>query len=563
MVLNLFLALLLNSFNSEELKSRKEEVGDESRLAKSFERLRSIVRKGRFRKQNSSDSGETKLEKLVHEIVLKHHEKSGGDGGMKGILTDPIKKQMMIKEYSTPPPLPIYSASYQESLNRPVSACDLQEVKLKNNNDYMNSVHTISGSQETVTEVDDQQLPTDEQRRVTNNNHNNNLKNSENNNSNNSNKNGILHQMSSGFGTQQSKDEPLEVSHLNEQTQLDAVQICSPLDVKMRKKGIPQQILQPKRQSCPMPRQQMINSQAHAIDTNSNSSSCTFSEISKQLKRLSSNQSINTLSLDQDEFLNQINLKDELLNCDKKELFQFLRDEKLFDSFYNEPVSSVPEPNETNSNVVNRKSVHIHDDIEMVKSPERQLRECEKLPSVNKMSEIDQATGKPWHCLVSYVDDITVGGRRNSQGEYNDPMNFPGFGRNKSNKVPHDCFPRACYDRCPCWDEWIKTKIGQKWQAIRTAVLEVVDTPTFEWVILFLIFASSITLCFEDIHLDKNKDLKKVLYWTNLFFCCIFVAEMLLKWLANGFTKYFSSFWTILDFIIVFVSTFEFFVTEI
>jgi hypothetical protein len=543
MVLNLFLALLLNSFNSEELKSRKEEVGDEGRLAKSFERIRSIVRRGRFRKQDSNDPGETKLEKLVHEIILKQHHKQIPE--VKGILADPMR--MQIKEYCcvSPPyqpqqlqqPLPIYSKSYQESLNRPVSACDIQEVNL-------NIVNTISGSQETVTEMDDQQLP-DDKMRVRNNS-----------------KNGILHQMSSGFGTQQSKDEPFE-------QQYEAVELREALGPTtiIKTKGIPQQIIQQKRQSCPMPRQPQTNnySQAqNAIDTNSNSSSCTFSEqISKQLKRLSSNQSINTLSLDQDEFLNHlnlnhVNLKDELLNCDKKELFQFLRDEKLFDSFYNEPVSSsVPEPNkDTNNsnNNNNRKSVHIQEDIEMLKSPVRQFHDCEKLPSVTKMSEIDQLTGKPWHCVVSYVDDITVGGRRNSQGEYNDPMNYPGFGRNKTTKVPNDCFPRKCYEQCPCWDEWIKTKIGQKWQNIRTQVLLVVDTPTFEWVILFLIFASSITLCFEDIHLDKNKDLKRVLYWTNLFFCCIFVAEMLLKWLANGFTKYFSSFWTILDFIIVFVS---------
>jgi hypothetical protein len=82
----------------------------------------------------------------------------------------------------------------------------------------------------------------------------------------------------------------------------------------------------------------------------------------------------------------------------------------------------------------------------------------------------------------------------------------------------------------------------------------VVDTPAFEWMILILIFASSITLCFEDIYLDDNPFLKKILYWTNLGFCTLFSVEMLLKWLALGFCKYFTSFWTILDFIIVFVS---------
>lgn len=54
---------------------------------------------------------------------------------------------------------------------------------------------------------------------------------------------------------------------------------------------------------------------------------------------------------------------------------------------------------------------------------------------------------KPWHCLVSYVDDLTVGGRRNSKGLYDDPMLFPSFGKRKAPKVPDDCFPQKCYER--------------------------------------------------------------------------------------------------------------------
>lgn len=498
MVLNLFLALLLNSFNSEELKSKKEEVGDESKLTKSFERIRSIVRRGRLARRNDKDTGETKLEKLVQEIVIQQRIER------KSILMNASKRN------SDSQPPPIYSKSYQESLNRPLSGSNFAyDLNIKDN---LNMVKTISGSQETVTDMDDQQQLPDDKRY-----------------------NGILHQMSSGFGTQQSKDEPFDMSEAVE------LKVLGPL-----RKGIPQQIQ--KRQSCPMPRN--FNSQAHAIDTNSNSSSCTYSEISKQLKRLSSNQSINTLSLDQEELLNHINLKDELLNCDKKELFQFLRDENFvndnFDSFYNAPPAN-------GTTVEVRKSVHIQENIEMFMSPEKHLQDFEKLPSVTKMSELEN-TGKPWHSLVSYVDDLTIGGRKNSQGEYNDPESALGFGKVKIPKIPQDCFPQACYDRCSCWDECIKSKAGQKWTAFRTSILEIVDTPAFEWIVLVLIFASSVTLCFEDIHLDKNKDLKRILYWTNFFFSVIFVIEMFLKWIAHGFTKYFTSFWTILDFVIVFVS---------
>jgi Ion transport protein len=501
MVLNLFLALLLNSFNSEELKSKKEEVGDESKLTKSFDRLRSIVRKGGFSKKK--DDGASKLEKLVQDIVIQQRIER------KSILINSDKR---MSEQNPPPPM--YSKSYQESLNRPLSGSNFTyDMNLL---EHFN-VKTISGSQETVTDMDDQQQLPDDKRT-----------------------NGILHQMSSGFGTQQSKDEPFDMS---ESVELRAL---APL-----RKGIPQQAPH-KRQSCPMPRN--FNSQAHAIDTNSNSSSCTYSEISKQLKRLSSNQSINTLSLDHEELLHHINLKDELLNCDKSELFQFLRDENFvntFDNFYNTTTQSSAVIIDT-ENV--RKSVHIQENIEMFMSPEKQLKDFEKLPSVTKMSDIADNTGKPWNCLVSYVDDLTVGGRKNSKGEYNDPDGFPGFGTKKEPKVPYDCFPKTCYERCSCWEDCLKTKLGQKWMAFRTSVLVVVDTPAFEWIVLVLIFASSVTLCFEDIHLDKNVKLKRILYWTNFVFSIIFVVEMLLKWVAHGWTKYFTSFWTILDFVIVFVS---------
>ncbi|XP_037825375.1 LOW QUALITY PROTEIN: sodium channel protein 60E-like [Lucilia sericata] len=184
----------------------------------------------------------------------------------------------------------------------------------------------------------------------------------------------------------------------------------------------------------------------------------------------------------------------------------------------------------------------------------------------SQKSTFSRLTEKPWHCLVSYVDDLTVGGRRNSQGAYNDPMTFPSFGQTKPPKVPDDCFPQKCYEhfyfRCPWFMSCMDTKSAKHWTRVRTAVLTVVDTPAFEWFVLVLIFASSITLCFEDIYLDSNKSLKRILYWTNFSFCLIFVIEMVLKWLALGFSKYFTSFWTILDFIIVFVSVFSLLIEE-
>lgn len=69
-----------------------------------------------------------------------------------------------------------------------------------------------------------------------------------------------------------------------------------------------------------------------------------------------------------------------------------------------------------------------------------------------KEKQSSQDTGdeckQPWLTLASYVDELTVGGRRNSKGQYIDGMgNFPGFGKNKPPKVPPDCFPAHCYQK--------------------------------------------------------------------------------------------------------------------
>lgn len=52
-----------------------QEVGEESRLARSFDRIRSIVRKKRNKEKNENETN-TKLEKLVNEVIVRRrHEK--------------------------------------------------------------------------------------------------------------------------------------------------------------------------------------------------------------------------------------------------------------------------------------------------------------------------------------------------------------------------------------------------------------------------------------------------------------------------------------------------------
>ncbi|NXK73507.1 SCN5A protein, partial [Amazona guildingii] len=59
---------------------------------------------------------------------------------------------------------------------------------------------------------------------------------------------------------------------------------------------------------------------------------------------------------------------------------------------------------------------------------------------------------------------------------------------------------------------------------------------------------------FEDIHINERKSIKNMLLFLDKIFTFIFFLEMLLKWVAYGFKKYFTNAWCWLDFLIVGVS---------
>ncbi|KAJ6659318.1 hypothetical protein lerEdw1_019189 [Lerista edwardsae] len=59
---------------------------------------------------------------------------------------------------------------------------------------------------------------------------------------------------------------------------------------------------------------------------------------------------------------------------------------------------------------------------------------------------------------------------------------------------------------------------------------------------------------FEDIYLEERKNIKTMLEYADKIFTYVFVLEMLLKWVAYGFKKYFTNAWCWLDFLIVDVS---------
>ena len=62
---------------------------------------------------------------------------------------------------------------------------------------------------------------------------------------------------------------------------------------------------------------------------------------------------------------------------------------------------------------------------------------------------------------------------------------------------------------------------------------------------------------FEDIYIEKKKNIKIILEYADKIFTYIFILEMLLKWVAYGYKTYFTNAWCWLDFLIVDVGTFE------
>ncbi|XP_010017639.1 PREDICTED: sodium channel protein type 5 subunit alpha-like, partial [Nestor notabilis] len=98
-------------------------------------------------------------------------------------------------------------------------------------------------------------------------------------------------------------------------------------------------------------------------------------------------------------------------------------------------------------------------------------------------------------------------------------------------------------------------KSGEEtWWNLRKTCYQIVEHSWFESFIIFMILLSSGALAFEDIHINERKSIKTMLSFLDKMFTFIFFLEMLLKWVAYGFKKYFTNAWCWLDFLIVGVS---------
>ncbi|NXG58449.1 SCN5A protein, partial [Hemiprocne comata] len=121
-------------------------------------------------------------------------------------------------------------------------------------------------------------------------------------------------------------------------------------------------------------------------------------------------------------------------------------------------------------------------------------------------------------------------------------------------KTPEKCFPEGCVRHFCCYVGSARKFGEETWWNLRKTCYQVVEHSWFESFIIFMILLSSGTLAFEDIHINKRARIKDMLAFLDKLFTFIFVLEMLLKWVAYGFKKYFTNAWCWLDFLIVDVS---------
>uniref|UniRef100_A0A4W4FQY7 Sodium channel protein n=1 Tax=Electrophorus electricus TaxID=8005 RepID=A0A4W4FQY7_ELEEL len=108
-----------------------------------------------------------------------------------------------------------------------------------------------------------------------------------------------------------------------------------------------------------------------------------------------------------------------------------------------------------------------------------------------------------------------------------------------------------CIWRFPFLDVDITQGKGKIWWNLRRTCYTIVEHDYFETFIIFMILLSSGVLAFEDIYIWRRRVIKVILEYADKVFTYVFIVEMLLKWVAYGFKRYFTDAWCWLDFVIV------------
>ncbi|XP_050730127.1 sodium channel protein 60E-like isoform X4 [Eriocheir sinensis] len=451
MVLNLFLALLLNSFNSEELKSRQDDLEDESRILQLFVRIRDSIfrRKKRKNEEELNEEGSAKDEEDTipdrgvkkafsePEMHARCEEEVGGDPQTKGYKRMAIVDQNSKTVLADPP---------QENGHTDKNVVNGKKVKFQGNT--AQQCHQGDDDRPEIIELSE------------------------------------LNQEDSPFAfcpPPKTKEQEYRGQHYQEFTSNDYPSEEYPVGEY---------------------RQGYSNEYGHEHD---------YHQL--QLPESEGEGGNN------EDSVSEVNLSDG--NIPKMKLEETV-------SFRSQAKGRFGEPNGG------------------PKGKHWQKVKKEMPTALNKTQS--------WSAVVNYVDTITGGVKDDDD---------PRFKREQIlAKEPADCFPKQIFDRVHCCALFTETRLYKKWYRVRQMCLYVVDSPYFEWVVLILIFASSVTLCFEDVHLDSKTELKEVLSYLNLAFAILFTIEMFVKWIALGFVKYFTSVWTILDCFIVLVSMCSLFIEQ-
>ncbi|XP_073989252.1 sodium voltage-gated channel paralytic isoform X5 [Rhodnius prolixus] len=119
---------------------------------------------------------------------------------------------------------------------------------------------------------------------------------------------------------------------------------------------------------------------------------------------------------------------------------------------------------------------------------------------------------------------------------------------------PAECCPDHCYKKFPFLAGDDDAPFWQGWANLRLKTFQLIENKYFETAVITMILLSSLALALEDVHLPSRPVLQDILYYMDRIFTVIFFLEMLIKWLALGFQKYFTNAWCWLDFIIVMLS---------
>ena len=115
----------------------------------------------------------------------------------------------------------------------------------------------------------------------------------------------------------------------------------------------------------------------------------------------------------------------------------------------------------------------------------------------------------------------------------------------QAEKVMSDCcWPY--FHRFTCCDGG-----NDRFWRFRAFCFKICTHKAFEFTILAFIFLSSLSLCLQDANLVEGSTMDRVLTYMDYIYLAVFTLEMIIKIIAWGVRVYFTSFWTLLDFVIV------------